>query len=381
MAALQAMFFILWLCALAFYAISAYSLRAFFIRERGRTPSSGGTPPLTVLKPIRGADGNTYENLKSFISQDYPRFQTIFGMAEESDPAVPVVRRLIAEHPDRDIVLVVSGRESGTNSKVSNLGNMYEKARYDILVIADSDMRVGPDYLRAVAAGFEDPSVGLVTCPYRGAYPKNLGAALDALTIDTDFLPSVAVAERLEGLSFALGATMAVRRDALEKIGGFAVLADRLADDYWLGNLVKQAGYGLKLAGYVVDSVEGRESFSGYFAHQLRWGRTYRVCRPKGYFLSVLTKGTVFSALFLLASGFSPAGWSVVLAELVIRSCQAAYMEGFYIKGPGVIRYFWLLPLKDLLGAAIWLLSFTGNTVTWKGASFRIDREGRMERL
>ncbi len=383
MAALELFFFILWLASLAFYAVSAYSVRAFFIREgrsTGKRPSEG-LPSLTVLKPVRGADGHTYENLKSFIMQDYTSFQIVFGVADPSDQGLAVAQRLMAENPDKDISVVVSGRETGPNKKVSNLANMYENAKHDILVIADSDMRVGPDYLGEVADGFHDPSVGLVTCLYRGAYPENLGAAFEALTIDTDFLPSVIVAERLEGLSFALGATMAVRRDALSKIGGFAPLADRLADDYWLGNMVKGAGYGLRLSGYVVDSVQGRESFMGYFSHQLRWGRTYRVCRPKGYFLSVLTKGTAFSLMFLLASGFSPTGWSVVGANLLLRYGQAFYMERVFIKGPGITAWFWLLPVKDVLSALIWLLSFTGDVVTWKDESFKIDREGRMVRL
>ncbi len=375
---MAAFFLILWLAALVFYVLSACCVRSFFTREssRGKRPAKGA-PPVSVLKPMKGADAHTYENLGSFIGQDYPSFQTIFGVAEPDDPAVPVIHRLMAENPGKDISLVISNRGAGPNRKVCNLINMYGSARYDIIVVADGDMRVGPDYLMAVAAGFDDPGVGLVTCPYRGAHPKGLGGALEALTIDTDFLPSVLVAERLEGLSFALGATMAVRREALEKIGGFAVLADRLADDYWLGNLVKKAGFRLKLSGCLVDSVQGDEGFKGYFGHQLRWGRTYRVCRPAGYFFSGITKGTALSVLFLAASGFSAAGWAVFSANLVLRYAQALYMER-YVKGPGVAARLWLLPVKDVISAVIWFLSFTGDTVAWKGGRFRIDREGRM---
>jgi ceramide glucosyltransferase len=284
----------------------------------------------------------------------------------------------MAEFPEVETDLVISGREVGVNQTVSNLSNMHEMSRHDIIVVADGDMRVGPGYLRAVAGGFADPSVGMVTCPYRGAYPVDTGAALEALTIDTDFLPSVAVAERLEGLSFALGATMAARKKALDAIGGFKALADYLADDYQFGNKIKKAGYKLLLSRYVVDSIQGRESIGGYFSHQLRWGRTYRACRPNGYFLSVLTKGTAFSVMFLLASGFDGLGWTVFGAGLAIRYVQAAYLEAVYIKGPGVFRYLWLLPIKDMMSFAIWALSFTGSTVKWKGTSFRIDREGRM---
>ena len=381
---MQASFFVLWLAAVAFYAISTWCLASFYRRaSQGRPTASGPTdcPPMTVLKPVRGADGDTYENLESFILQDYPAFQVLIGVAEPDDPAAEVARQLIAAHPGADVSLVTGHAEDSPNLKAGNLAGMYTRAKYDILVVADADMRVGPGYLRALANGFEDPRVGLVTCPYRGAYPSDMGSAFEALTIDTDFLPSVAVAERLEGMSFALGATMAVRREALEAIGGFRALSPYLADDYMLGNLVKRAGYGLFLSGYVVDAVERAGSVKGYFAHQLRWGRTYRACRPKGYFLSVLTKGTAFAAFFLLSTGFSLAGWSVFMADILIRGAQALYIEARYIRGPGVRRYLWLLPLKDLIGFALWFMSFTGNKVTWKGTSFMVDREGRLVRL
>ena len=385
---IQGVLLLLWLSSVAFYFISAWCLAAFFIRERQKgvvDKASAGSPPrhfppLTVLKPLMGADGDTYPNLKSFVAQDYPAFQVIFGVADPADPAVGVAEALIAEYPALDLRLVTGG-VSCPNRKVCNLANMSEHARYDILVIADSDMRVGPGYLRAVAAGFEDPAVGLVTCPYRGAHPENIGAALEALTINMDFLPSVAVAERLEGISFALGATMAVRKDALSRIGGFDALAGYLADDYQLGNKVGKAGFGLKLSGYLIDSVGRRETVGGFFSHQLRWGRTYRVCRPGGYFLSVLTKGTAFSVMFLAASGFSTLGWGVVAANLALRFGLALFTEALYVRGPGVIGYIWLLPARDIIGFIVWLLSFTGSTVKWKDESYLIGKDGRMTRI
>lgn len=377
--AIRYIFFVLWLAAVIYYFLSAYCLRSFL--NRGSLKGHPALlPPMSVMKPVKGADEDTAENLRSFIIQDYPAYQVVFGIADEDDPAREVIERLIAEIPGRDVSLVISGRGWGENQKISNLLNMYPHAKYDILVIADSDMLVGPDYLARVAEGFGDESVGLVTCPYRGARPRDIGAALEALTINSDFLPSVTVAERLEGLSFALGATMAVRREAISRIGGFQALAGYLADDYQLGNKVKKAGYGLRLIPYLVDSVQRRESFSGYFMHQLRWGRTYRACRPASYFLSVLTKGTAFALLFLAATGFGFAGWLVLLADLTIRFNQALYMESIMMKGPGVFRYYWLLPVKDVLSFVIWALSFTGRTVSWKGVRFMVDSDGRMKR-
>ena len=273
-----------------------------------------------------------------------------------------------------------TGPALSPNRKVSNLAAMYAFSRYDIILIADADMRVGRDYLARVSEGFSEPSVGLVTCPYRGCYPGSVGAAFETLSINADFLPSVTVAERLEGISFALGATMAARREALEKIGSFEALKDFLADDYQLGNKIYRAGYKLKLSRCVVDSVQGRESFAEYFAHQLRWGRTYRACRPVSYFFAGLTKGTAIAALFLLASGFSPAGWAVLGADLTLRNSLAVWLESKHIKAPGALRYYWLLPFRDIAGALTWALSFTGSSVRWKGESFEIKREGRIVR-
>ncbi|MHB8174447.1 MAG: bacteriohopanetetrol glucosamine biosynthesis glycosyltransferase HpnI [Nitrospirota bacterium] len=380
MQVILAILLLLWLSSAAYYIISAYCLASFYkiAPPQIAVPPEDNFPSITVLKPIKGAEDGLYENLKSFIEQDYPSFQVIFGVSSRSDPAYAVAERLVSEYPGKRVLLVETGPARSFNRKVSNLSAMYAFAEYDIILIADADMRVGKDYLSRVSEGFSEPSVGLVTCPYRGCYPKSLGAAFEALTINADFFPSVTVAERLEGISFALGATMAVRREALLRIGGFEVLKDFLADDYQLGNRIYKSGYELKLSRFVVDSVQGRESFGEYFTHQLRWGRTYRACRPASYFFAGLTKGTALAALFLIASGFSPAGWAVLLIDLALRNSLAVRLEKKYIKAPGALKYYWLLPVRDLVSALIWALSFTGSGVSWKGESFKINREGRM---
>ncbi len=254
MQVILAILLLLWLSSAAYYIISAYCLASFYKSKPADnsfiTPPSpsylkrgirGGVTseiaashsaprndndfnPITVLKPIKGAEDGLYENLKSFIEQGYPSFQVIFGVSSRSDPAYAVAERLVSEYPGKRVLLVETGPARSFNRKVSNLSAMYAFAEYDIILIADADMRVGKDYLSRVSEGFSEPSVGLVTCPYRGCYPKSLGAAFEALTINADFFPSVTVAERLEGISFALGATMAVRREALLRIGGFEVL-------------------------------------------------------------------------------------------------------------------------------------------------------------
>lgn len=370
--------FITWLLSVAYLIASAWCLSSFYERRHTARSTPEELPPVTVLKPVRGVDDDTYENLSSFVRQDYQHFQVIFGIAAPDDTAAPVIKRIINENPEADIELVVSGEPVGANLKASNLHYMTQMAKHDILVVADADMRVDDGYLRAVAAGFDGSDVGLVTCPYRGAYPEDTGAALEALTIDTDFLPSVAVAERLEGLSFALGATMAVRREALEAIGGFRALADYLADDYQLGNRIKNAGWRLVLSGYVVDSVGRKEDIAGFFRHQIRWGRTYRVSRPAGYAMSGITRGAGIALLFLVSTGFSVSGWTVFLANAALRYVHAYYIEAVHVRGPGVLGRLWLLPARDMAGFIIWAISLAGDRVSWKGSVFRLEKDGRM---
>jgi ceramide glucosyltransferase len=375
-----AILLLLWLSAASYYVISAYCLASFYKADSSAAPQNDSAhyQPISVLKPLKGADPGLYENLKSFVEQDYPCFEVVFGVSDRSDPAYSVAQRLVSEYPEKEMLLVETGPPRSPNRKVSNLIHMYAKARYDIILVADSDMLVGRRYLSRVAEGLDGPDVGLVTCPYRGCSPKSVGAAFEALTINADFFPAVTVAERLEGVSFALGATMAARREALDRIGGFEALKDFLADDYQFGNKIYKAGYKLKLSRYVVDSVQGGESLRDYFIHQLRWGRTYRACRPVSYFFAGLTKGTALAALFLIASGFSPAGWALLSVDLTLRISLAVWLQRDYIKAPGTLKYYWLLPARDLASALIWLFSFTGSTISWKGESFYIDREGRM---
>jgi len=376
-----AILLLLWLSAASYYIISAYCLSSFYKNKTPDLPAPPDkkySPSISVLKPLKGADPSLYENLKSFVEQDYPCFQVIFGVSDRSDPAYSVAGRLVSEYPGKEVLLVETGPPRSPNRKVSNLASMYPLAKYDIILVADADMLVGRQYLSQVSEGFNDPAVGLVTCPYRGCNPKSVGAAFETLTINADFFPSVTVAERLEGVSFALGATMAARREALDKIGGFDALKDYLADDYQFGNKIYKSGYKLKLSRFVVDSILDRESFREYFTHQLRWGRTYRACRPVSYCFAGLTKGTALAALFLMASGFAPAGWALLLADLTLRISLAVWLEMKYIKAPGALKYYWLLPARDLASALIWFFSFTGSTINWKGESFKIDREGRM---
>ena len=256
---------------------------------------------------------------------------------------------------------------------------MEARARYDLLVIADADVKVGPDFLSRVAAALQEPGMGLVSCPYRFGPAPTLGAKLEALTIAADFIPSVATAHYVEGIRFALGAAMALNRRALQTIGGFAPLADFLADDYQLGWRVAEAGLGVKILPYVVETQNPDLSLKDYLMHQLRWARTYRVCRPKGFLAYGITHALVYSLVLVWATGaasLDPGAGAA--ATLTLRWTLAGFSEWTCLRGHLARNDFWLLPLKDLLAFGLWALSFLGDRVTWGGKTYRVTREGKL---
>jgi ceramide glucosyltransferase len=355
------------------------SLWCGFSYFKRRKPECASFPPVTILKPVKGMDAESFANFASFCCQDYPRFQMIFAVASASDPAIPVIKRLMAEFPAVDLELVVDGRIHGPNYKVCNLINAFPRAKHDIIIVCDSDIRVGARYLQEVCALFSDPEVGLVTSLYRTSGVSGAACAIEALGFTSEMVPNVMVALRLEGLSFALGASMAVRRGALERIGGFAALVDYLADDYQLGNKVYRAGYRLELSDYYVESIMHRESLHNIMSRQLRWARTMRVSRPGGYFASGLTQPFPAALLALVVSGFSLPGLTAVLLLYSFRALVALIFSRFFVRDNILPRWLWLLPVRDFLAFATWALSFLGNRVSWRGHRFRLLPGGRIE--
>jgi ceramide glucosyltransferase len=367
--------FIAVLPATAYGVITLVCARSFFNRRSPREFH----PAVTVLKPVKGLDAESRANFESFFRQDYPAaFQIVFAVASADDPAVPVIQEVIAAHPSVDAELVVDPAIHGPNYKVCNLMNAFPKAKHDVVIVCDSDIRVGPEYLRRVCAPFADPAVGLVTSLYRSSGVPNSAAALEALGFTTEMVPNVMAALKLEGLSFALGASMAVRREALEKIGGFAALVDYLADDYQLGNKVHRAGYRLELSPYWVESVMKPETLSGILSRQLRWARTMRVSRPSGWFASVVTQPFPGALLALLLGGFGSAGWSAATLLYVVRFSVSTIFSRTYVGDNLLPARLWLLPLRDALSFPTWLLSFLGNRVQWRGHQFRLLPGGKI---
>lgn len=364
------------------YCLASYA-GAWDFRRQGaaKHPDAGDPwlPSVTILKPLKGLEVDLYENLSSFCRQDYPTFQIIFGVADPDDPAVQVVRRLQAYYPQLAIDLVVDGRIYGTNYKISNLHNMYRAAKHEVLVIADSDIRVSSDYLRRIVEPLRDPKVGMVTCLYRAVSSGGMPTLIESLFVNTDFAPSVLVARLVETRRYAFGATMALRRSVLNEIGGFLPLANYLADDYYLGNRVAARGYEVGLSDLVVDTVLDVGTWTHLLEHQLRWARTNRSSRPGSYFALVLTHGTLWATLNLLYNHGN--GWAVSVTALMyaLRMLTASVIANRYLGAPLRWCDALLVPLKDLLLSAIWVMAFIGDRVQWSGNAFRVTKGGELE--
>jgi ceramide glucosyltransferase len=368
------------LLALMLMSYGAYALLTVWAarqwRRSARPLNPDWTPAVTILKPLCGMDAEMYANFRSCLEQDYPteRMQIIFGALDAADAGLEVARRLQLEFPHLDITIVAGyvPRLKGTNYKVCNLTAMMTQAKYDLLVLCDSDVRVPRDYLRRVVAPFEDERVGLVTCPYHGKEIHSFAAILEALGMGADFIPSTMTARILEGVSFALGQTIALPRRVLEQLGGFESIANELADDYRLGNGAKKLGYEVILSDCMVDDVIGREKFKPMWTRRLRWARTSRALRPVGYAGSIITYGIPLGFLFLMATGFSVVGWSVFVAAFVLRLTSVLMVTQWYTQDPNILRYLPFLPLSDFCSFALFVLSYCGNRVKWRGQQFRL---------
>ncbi len=367
------------LAACVYYGIALVAgLLWFADRRRQRALGLQYTPAATIFKPARGTDAQAYDNFASFCRQDYPEFQIIFGVQDANDPVIPVIEKLQGAFPACDIALVVSPNEIGFNRKVSNLQNMLARAKHEVLLIADSDIHVGPDYLRRVVAPLQQAHVGMVTCLYRGTNATTLGGLLENIGITSTFGPEACTARALEGIKFALGSTIVLKRALLEKIGGFPAVADYLADDFLLGNYTAAAGYEVVLSDYVVEHVAGPDSLGAMLRHQLRWGRSTRISRPWGYRGLILTYGTAMALLALLAWQFSAFAWWLLAVTLLMRALPALVIGVLGLCDYTLARWFWLVPLRDLITFGVWLVSFIGDEIHWRGTNFRVLPGGKL---
>ncbi len=364
--------------ALVYYLFSIYAAWRFF---RSSPTPFAALPPVTILKPLKGAPPDLYDSLASFCRLDYPTFQILCGVRDPNDPAVAIVTKVQHEFPQCDLSLIVAPSAIGTNYKVSTLHHLMSQMKYDYLVITDSDVCVTPDYLRTIIPPLTHTETGLVTCVYRGGSGQPLPALLESLMINTTFTTQVVVASQIEEPSYAFGATMALKRACLDAIGGFARLSDYLADDYYLGYLISQAGYRLRVLPTVVETHPDAGSLRGLFYHQLRWARTQRNCRPGGYISTVVTFGTAWASVSLFCFWSSFEMTVLALSVIGVRLLTAALMNTAFLQSTLPRPAILLTLLTDLLSFVIWCASLQGNTVRWREYTFRLQKDGRMVRV
>jgi ceramide glucosyltransferase len=369
---------LLWFGYAVALASMAYSLITAFATRRSSSAAPRGRaalPPVTILKPLFGAEPETYECLRSFCQQAYPHYQVIFGVCDPQDPAVAVVHRLQKEFPDLDLVLAADRREHGSNRKVNNLINMMALARHHYLVLSDSDVRVDRDYLARLIPPLLDAGVGIVTCGYRGVPRPGVWSLLGAMYINAWFMPSVRVSALMGYRSFAFGATIGIRRETLVRIGGFNSVSNQLADDYRLGELTRQLGLRTVLSEMEVDTFVEECTAADLVAHELRWRRTIRNLSPYGYIFSVVTLGLPITALqLLLTQGAAPA------AAIFSATALASTLIHFNARRPGASKAVLLLvPFRDLLHFGLWIWSFATRRVQWGDDHYEVRRDGDVQ--
>lgn len=353
-----------------YYLLAITAARRFF---RNHLPvSKNFTPPVSILKPVRGLDREAYENFASFCGQEYPEFEIIFGVTESADPAVPVIERLIRDFPQCKIRLLVGAERLGTGDKVNKLCRMVREAKHDILIISDSDIRVAPGYLYAVAAPFADPKVGAVTCLYRGLTDGTLVSEMEALGNTSDFDAGVLSAWQLGGVDFTLGATMATTKQRLAEIGGFEALVDHFSDDYELGHRIAALGYRVEVTTFPVFTVFPAQTLAQCFRHQVRWTLTMKHSQPWGHFSLIFTHGLPWA---ILAALIAPS-WEIAAAYLggyvVLRGLMAWTVGVWGVRDPILRKKMYLVPLRDAFAFIVWVTSFFKRRIEWRGSHYFI---------
>jgi ceramide glucosyltransferase len=361
--------------SLAYAAFAVVRLRTF--ARRTAPPPSSSSPSVTVLKPVRGLEPLLDRNLRSFCDQRYANFQVVFGVADAEDPALPLLRAIVSDHPDRAELVIGDGRARFRNPKIANLAPMLERARGEILVIADSDMHVARGYLDAIVAAFAPANAGAVTALYRGEpADERLPSVIGAMGITEAFVPSALVAGALQSMAHTFGSTMAVRRDVLRRIGSLAALGDSLADDHRLGQLVREYGYSVELAHGVVANTVSERDVGELFRHEVRWARTIRTVRPTSYLGILLTFPLPLASLHFALAPRSPGACVLLSLAIGVRgllhSTAHRALESERVPSP------WLIPLRDALGVAVWIAGLSGSAVRWRDADLAVNQRGEI---
>lgn len=359
-----------------YYFLAIYSTWRFFSsakREAARNDSF--LPPVSCLKPIKGLDEDAYENYASFCRQDYPEYEIVFCV-DRDDPAVPLLEKLVRDFPERPIRLLFGSGRNAINDKVARLVRLTAEAKYDLFVITDGDVRVKPDYLRAVVAPFRDPKVGAATCLYAATKETTLVQELQSIAMISDFFASVMVAWKLDGVKFTFGQTIVTRRQSVAGYGGYQVIEDRPADDVWAGRLVAEQGYEVKLLPYVIQSVADFESLGALIHKRIRWATVQRMMRPWGHAGLVFTWGLPWSLLAVAVHPTAAVALGYLGGYAGCRILMAWMIGAWGMKQQGLWKKIPLIPVWDAMAFAIWLISFGRKTIRWRGVDYAL-REGK----
>ena len=366
---------------LALIAARRYRRYAENARLSANAVPESSLPPVTLLKPVHGMEPRLYENLESFFRQDYPDYEIIFGARSADNTALGVVDELRVLYPNVKCRIVLSGLPTWPNAKVFSLDKMIAHSANDYFVISDSDVEVGPDFLRNVIPPLLDPKNGLLTCVYRGVPARSFWSSLEALGMSVEMTSGVLVADMLEGMRFALGAVIATKREVLERIGGIGATADYYSDDFVLGNLAWAVGYNVVLSHYIVDHVLIPSSFLRTFGHQVRWMKSTRYSRPRGHLGSGLTFAVPFGLLGMISAtalGHPVLGLALLGGSILNRMIQSLAIGWSVTRDPRALRLCWLYPLRDLLGFITWAASYSSRSFFWRGETYQFTPGGKI---
>ena len=361
-----------------YYLIVIFSSwRYFRAAKHSAAPDPAFTPPVSILKPMRGQDPGAYENFASFCRQDYPQYEILLCVDPNDQTVLPLIDRLRRNFPERTLRVLYGSGRIATNDKVAKLARLVSEAQHEVVVISDSDVRVRPDYLRQVTAPLARPNVGAVTCFYVSVEDKTFTDRLQTIGMMSDFYPGILVAWQLDGIKFALGPTIATTRTRLAAFGGYAAIENRPADDLLVGRLIAEQGCEVLLLPYTIDTVADYGSFRELLHKRLRWIVVMRNLRPAGHFGLIFTLGLAWT---LAAIAVHPTA-AVILGffgvYLLLRLAMTAIIAGWGLAQPGSLKNAWLIPIWDAVACVIWLVSFTRNSIRWRGADYYI-REGQL---
>lgn len=354
----------------AYYLLATLAALRFFTRRPSARKEF--SPAVSIIKPVRGLDREAYENYSSFCRQDYPEFEILFNVASKEDPAIPVIEKIMRDFPERKIRLFFGAEALGTCNKVNKMVQMVREAAHDVLVISDSDIRVGPDYLRAVTAPFADPKVGVVTCLYRGLTDGSLVGDLEAMGNSSDFDAGVLCAWALGTVDFALGATMATTKERLAEIGGFEALVNHFTDDYELGHRIHLNGYRVELTDYPVMTVFAKQTIGECFRHQVRWNLAMRHAQRGGHAGLVFTHGLAWAVLAACVAPTTGIEMAYLGGYVFFRLLMAWTVGVWGMQDPLLRRRMWLVPVRDAFAFVVWVTSFFKRRIEWRGSEYYI---------